>query len=129
MMSIKVHNTLTSQTEEFRPEREAEVRMFVCGPTVYGPSHVGHAKTYTQFDFIARYLEVSGYKVTYLQNITDVDDKIIRRSRSRASRRRRSRPSSRSSTWRTWRRWATPASTSTRGLTTTSTRSWTRSSG
>ncbi|MFG2114762.1 cysteine--tRNA ligase [Streptomyces sp. NPDC048718] len=80
MMSIKVHNTLTGQTEEFRPEREAEVRMFVCGPTVYGPSHVGHAKTYTQFDFIARYLEASGYKVTYLQNITDVDDKIIRRS-------------------------------------------------
>ncbi|MFJ6074450.1 cysteine--tRNA ligase [Streptomyces sp. NPDC093065] len=80
MMSIKVHNTLTGQVEEFRPEREAEVRMFVCGPTVYGPSHVGHAKTYTQFDFIARYLEASGYKVTYLQNITDVDDKIIRRS-------------------------------------------------
>ncbi len=79
-MSIKVHNTLTGQVEEFRPEREAEVRMFVCGPTVYGPSHVGHAKTYTQFDFIARYLEASGYKVTYLQNITDVDDKIIRRS-------------------------------------------------
>ncbi|MFB8123150.1 cysteine--tRNA ligase [Streptomyces bacillaris] len=80
MMSIKVHNTLTGQTEVFRSEREAEVRMFVCGPTVYGPSHVGHAKTYTQFDFIARYLEASGYKVTYLQNITDVDDKIIRRS-------------------------------------------------
>ncbi|MEV2203293.1 cysteine--tRNA ligase [Streptomyces fradiae] len=80
MMSIKVHNTLTGQVEEFRPEREAEVRMFVCGPTVYGPSHVGHAKTYTQFDFVARYLEASGYKVTYLQNITDVDDKIIRRS-------------------------------------------------
>src|SRR5512147_1030261 len=80
MMSIKVHNTLTGQTEEFCPERGAEVRMFVCGPTVYGPSHVGHAKTYTQFDFIARYLEASGYKVTYLQNITDIDDKIIRRS-------------------------------------------------
>ncbi|BAU82815.1 cysteine--tRNA ligase [Streptomyces laurentii] len=79
-MSIKVHNTLTNRTEEFRPDREAEVRMFVCGPTVYGPSHVGHAKTYTQFDFIARYLVASGYEVTYLQNITDVDDKIIRRS-------------------------------------------------
>ncbi|MCP3759671.1 cysteine--tRNA ligase [Streptomyces sp. TBY4] len=80
-MAIKVHNTLTGRTEDFRPERETEVRMFVCGPTVYGPSHVGHAKTYTQFDFIAAYLEASGYKVTYLQNITDVDDKIIRRSR------------------------------------------------
>ncbi|MEU8541917.1 cysteine--tRNA ligase [Streptomyces sp. NPDC048717] len=80
MMTIKVHNTLTGRTEEFRPERAPEVRMFVCGPTVYGPSHVGHAKTYTQFDFIARYLESSGFEVTYLQNITDVDDKIIRRA-------------------------------------------------
>ncbi|MEU7020274.1 cysteine--tRNA ligase [Streptomyces sp. NPDC046203] len=80
MMTIKVHNTLTGRTEEFRPERAPEVRMFVCGPTVYGPSHVGHAKTYTQFDFIARYLESSGFRVTYLQNITDVDDKIIRRA-------------------------------------------------
>ncbi|MBT2451808.1 cysteine--tRNA ligase [Streptomyces sp. ISL-43] len=80
-MAIKVHNTLTGRTEDFRPERETEVRMFVCGPTVYGPSHVGHAKTYTQFDFIAAYLEASGYKVTYLQNITDVDDKIIRRAK------------------------------------------------
>ncbi|MFJ8094712.1 cysteine--tRNA ligase [Streptomyces griseofuscus] len=86
MMPIKVHNTLTGRTEEFRPEREPEVRMFVCGPTVYGPSHVGHAKTYTQFDFIARYLEASGYTVTYLQNVTDVDDKIIRRAREEGTR-------------------------------------------
>ncbi|MGY9066960.1 cysteine--tRNA ligase [Streptomyces sp. CAS3] len=85
-MPIKVHNTLTGRTEEFRPEREPEVRMFVCGPTVYGPSHVGHAKTYTQFDFIARYLEASGYTVTYLQNVTDVDDKIIRRAREEGTR-------------------------------------------
>ncbi|TXJ78835.1 cysteine--tRNA ligase [Streptomyces lavendulae] len=85
-MPIKVHNTLTGRTEEFRPERGPEVRMFVCGPTVYGPSHVGHAKTYTQFDFIARYLEASGYTVTYLQNVTDVDDKIIRRAREEGTR-------------------------------------------
>lgn len=85
-MPIKVHNTLTGRTEEFRPEREPEVRMFVCGPTVYGPSHVGHAKTYTQFDFIARYLEARGYTVTYLQNVTDVDDKIIRRAREEGTR-------------------------------------------
>jgi cysteinyl-tRNA synthetase len=56
------------------------VRMFVCPTTVYDLSHVGHAKTYTQFDFIARYLRKGGYRVTYAQNITDVDDKIIRRA-------------------------------------------------
>jgi cysteinyl-tRNA synthetase len=57
------------------------VNMFVCGPTVYDVSHVGHAKTSTHFDFVARYLKLRGYRLTYAQNITDVDDKIIRRSR------------------------------------------------
>lgn len=56
------------------------VKMFVCGPTVYALSHVGHAKTYTQFDFVARYLRKHGYNLTYAQNITDIDDKIIRRA-------------------------------------------------
>ncbi|MER7742509.1 cysteine--tRNA ligase [Streptomyces sp. NPDC096538] len=79
-MSIKVYNTLTRRTEDFIPTDSRSVRMFVCGPTVYGPSHVGHAKTYTQFDFIVRYLRKSGYAVTYAQNITDIDDKIIRRA-------------------------------------------------
>ena len=55
--------------------------MFVCGPTVYGPSHLGHAKTFVQFDFIARYLRLSGYEVRYVQNITDIDDKIIKKSK------------------------------------------------
>ena len=54
--------------------------MFVCGPTVYDLSHLGHAKTYTQFDLIARYLRRRGYRVTYVQNITDIDDKIIGRA-------------------------------------------------
>ncbi|WP_432131905.1 cysteine--tRNA ligase [Streptomyces tendae] len=84
-MSITMHNTLTRQKEPFVPMRDGVVRMFVCGPTVYGPSHVGHAKTYTQFDFIARYLRRAGYDVTYAQNITDVDDKIIRRAAERGS--------------------------------------------
>lgn len=79
-MTIKLYNTLTNRKEEFIPMENGSVRMFVCGPTVYGLSHVGHAKTYTQFDFIARYLRNSGYSVTYAQNITDVDDKIIRRA-------------------------------------------------
>ncbi|NUT94403.1 MAG: class I tRNA ligase family protein, partial [Saccharothrix sp.] len=56
------------------------VRMFVCGPTVYDFSHIGHAKTYTHFDFVARFFKNRGYDVTYAQNITDVDDKIIKRA-------------------------------------------------
>ena len=79
-MSIRFYNTLTKQKDTFAPIKPNEVTMFVCGPTVYDLSHVGHAKTYTQFDFVARFLRMRGYKVTYLQNITDVDDKIILRA-------------------------------------------------
>ena len=64
----------------FEPIIAGTVRMFVCGPTVYDLSHLGHAKTYTQFDLIARYLRRRGYRVTYVQNITDIDDKIIGRA-------------------------------------------------
>ena len=78
-MGLRVYNTLTREVEEFIPRRPGEVAMFVCGPTVYDDSHAGHAKTNTQFDFIARYLS-RRYRVTYLQNITDVDDKIIARA-------------------------------------------------
>jgi len=77
---LKVYNTLTRQKEEFHPIVDGEVKLFVCGPTVYDHSHMGHAKTYTQFDFIVKYLRFKGYKVTYLQNITDIDDKIIKRA-------------------------------------------------
>ncbi|WP_040694383.1 cysteine--tRNA ligase [Nocardia vinacea] len=80
-MAISVYNTLSRSKEPFVPATKDVVRMFVCGPTVYGSSHIGHAKTYTQFDFIARYLRFRGFEVTYLQNITDVDDKIIARAR------------------------------------------------
>ena len=79
-MTLRLFNTLTRQKDEFIPINENIVKMFVCGPTVYDLSHIGHAKTYTQFDFIARYLRLKGYKVTYVQNITDVDDKIIARA-------------------------------------------------
>lgn len=79
-MSIKIYNTLTRRKEEFIPMEPGVVKMFVCGPTVYDLSHVGHAKTYTQFDFVARYLRKRGYNLTYVQNITDIDDKIIRRA-------------------------------------------------
>ncbi len=76
-MTLTVYNTLSRRSETFAPVDPRRVRMFVCGPTVYDLAHVGHAKTYTQFDFIARYLRHSGYGLIYAQNITDVDDKII----------------------------------------------------
>ncbi|MCE7080459.1 cysteine--tRNA ligase [Streptomyces sp. ST2-7A] len=80
-MALTLYNTLTNIKEPFTTRTSGAVKMFVCGPTVYDFSHVGHAKTYTQFDLVARYLRHSGYRVTYAQNITDVDDKIIRRAR------------------------------------------------
>lgn len=69
---MKVFNTLTRNKEEFNPIEEGKVRMYVCGPTVYGKPHVGHAKSYVFFDVVYRYLTYLGYKVKYVQNITDV---------------------------------------------------------
>ncbi len=78
---LKLYNTLTRKKEIFKPRKGKKVNMFVCGPTVYDYSHLGHAKTYIQFDIIARYLRLIGYKVFYVQNITDIDDKIINKAR------------------------------------------------
>src|SRR3989304_7575124 len=77
---IKIYNTLSRKKEVFKPLKSGKVNMFVCGPTVYDSSHLGHAKTYIQFDVIVRILKLAGYKVFYLQNITDIDDKIIDRA-------------------------------------------------
>ena len=82
-MSVRVYNTISRSVETFEPMRGNQVNFFVCGPTVYDYSHLGHAKTYTQFDFIVKYLRWRGYQVFYLQNITDLDDKIIQRSREK----------------------------------------------
>ncbi len=82
-MTIKLHNTLTGKLEDFKPIEAGLVKMFVCGPTVYDYAHIGNAKTYTQFDVIARTLRYLGNNVTYLQNITDIDDKIIIRAAKR----------------------------------------------
>lgn len=71
-MPLIVTNSLTRTKEEFKPITDGIVRMYVCGPTVYGLSHLGHAKSYVSFDIIFRYLRYLGYKVTYVQNITDV---------------------------------------------------------
>ncbi len=81
--TLYVYDTLSAQKKKFEPISGNEVRLFVCGPTVYDFPHLGHAKTYTQFDFIVRYLRFKGYNVFYLQNITDIDDKIIQRARER----------------------------------------------
>jgi len=80
-MSLKLYNTLTKKKEEFTPLREGRVNLFVCGPTVYDFPHLGHGKTYTQFDVLAKFLRYLNYEVFYLQNITDIDDKIINRAR------------------------------------------------
>ena len=76
-MTLKIYNTLTKRKEKFQPIEKDKVKMYVCGMTVYSDAHIGHARTYFAFDVIRRYLECKGYKVTYIQNITDVDDKII----------------------------------------------------
>ena len=74
---LKVYNTLTRKKEEFIPLEKGKVRMYVCGPTVYGPSHLGHARTYIAFDVIRRFLEYLGHEVRFVMNITDVHDDII----------------------------------------------------
>jgi cysteinyl-tRNA synthetase len=79
-MSVRVWNTRTRRKEKLEPLEPPRLRLFVCGPTVYDESHVGHAKTYTHFDLIARHLRLRGFDVEYVQNITDVDDKIIERA-------------------------------------------------
>jgi len=74
---LKVYNTLTRKTEEFKTLKPGEVSMYVCGPTVYAKAHIGHAMSALVFDIIRRYLEYRNYKVTHVMNFTDVDDKII----------------------------------------------------
>ncbi|MGC8478545.1 MAG: cysteine--tRNA ligase [Candidatus Micrarchaeia archaeon] len=78
-----VYNTLTRQREEFIPISPGKIKMFVCGSTVYDDAHLGHAKTYIDFDCIVRWLRYIGYEVHYVQNITDVDDKIIQRAKEK----------------------------------------------
>ena len=76
---MKIFNTMTRTKEEFKPLEEGKVKMYVCGPTVYNYIHVGNARPFIIFDTLRRYLEYRGYEVTYVQNFTDVDDKIIKR--------------------------------------------------
>jgi len=82
-MTIRVYNTYTRKKEDFKPINDKKVKMFVCGPTVYDLSHLGHARTYIAYDVIARWLRYKGFDVFYLMNITDIDDKIIKRAKER----------------------------------------------
>jgi cysteinyl-tRNA synthetase len=80
-MPLRIYNTLTRQKEEFQPVEAGKVRMYVCGPTVYKPSHIGHMVGPVIFDTVKRFLTYLGYQVTWVVNITDVDDKLIARAR------------------------------------------------
>ena len=79
-MTIQIFNTLIGKKEPFEPAEPGKVRMYVCGPTVYDYSHIGHARSAVVFDVIARYLKAVGFGLTYVRNFTDVDDKIIKRA-------------------------------------------------
>ncbi|WP_439113181.1 cysteine--tRNA ligase [Hydrogenophaga sp.] len=79
-MTLKIYNTLSRRLEELRPIEPGHVRMYVCGMTIYDLCHIGHARMMMAFDVVQRWLKVSGYRVTYVRNITDIDDKIIKRA-------------------------------------------------
>ena len=82
-MTLRIHNTLTRATEVFTPIEPGHVKLYVCGITIYDLSHMGHARFMMAFDVVQRWLRAIGYRVTYVRNITDVDDKIIRRALER----------------------------------------------
>ena len=79
-MSLRIYNTLSRELEEFTPLQPQHVRMYVCGMTVYDFCHLGHARSMIAFDVVQRWLKASGYQVTYVRNVTDIDDKIIQRA-------------------------------------------------
>lgn len=77
---LKIYNTLSNTIEEFHPIEQNKVKMYVCGPTVYDNAHLGHARCYITWDVLYRYLKFLGYEVTYCRNVTDVDDKILKKA-------------------------------------------------
>lgn len=77
---MKLHNSYSNNIEEFKPIEEGKVKMYVCGPTVYDNAHLGHARCYITWDVLYRYLKFKGYDVTYCRNVTDVDDKILKKA-------------------------------------------------
>src|SRR5690554_6809041 len=77
---LQIYNSLTQRKEEFKPLQPGKVGLYVCGVTIYDFCHIGHARTYVAFDVVVRYLRYIGYEVTFVRNVTDVDDKIIKRA-------------------------------------------------
>src|SRR5512139_25475 len=77
---LRIYNSLAREKQDFVPLRAGEVRMYVCGITVYDYCHLGHARMMVAFDVVQRWLRASGFKVVYVRNITDIDDKIIKRA-------------------------------------------------
>src|SRR5260221_14682663 len=77
---LKIYNSMTQEKEIFQPLQSNKVSIYVCGPTVYDFCHIGNGRTYAAFDVIIRYLRWRGFDVTYVRNITDIDDKIIKRA-------------------------------------------------
>ena len=82
-MSLRIYNTLSRALEDFSPLEPGHVRMYVCGMTIYDLCHIGHARMMMAFDVVQRWLKASGLRVTYVRNITDIDDKIIKRALER----------------------------------------------
>ena len=89
-MEIKLFNSLSNQIETFVPLEEGKVSMYVCGPTVYDYVHIGNMRPVVVFDTLRRFLSYVGYKVTYVSNYTDVDDKIIIKAQKQAKRKKKS---------------------------------------
>src|ERR1700741_1244736 len=83
MTELQIQNTLTRRKEPFVPREPGKAGLYVCGPTVYDFIHIGTARTFTAFDMVARWLRTLGLEVTYVRNVTDIDDKIIERARER----------------------------------------------
>src|SRR6185369_15514658 len=79
-MPVRLYNTLTQKVEDFTPVTPGKAKLYVCGITVYDLAHAGHARTYTTFDVLQRFLRARGYDVTHCRNVTDVDDRIITRA-------------------------------------------------
>ncbi len=98
---MQIFNTMTRQKEEFNPQKEGEYRIYVCGPTVYNYIHIGNARPMIVFDTLRRYLDTAATRSTIVSNITDIDDKLIKKGQERAPPCRRLPASSRPSTSRT----------------------------
>ena len=80
ILYMRLHNSYTNKVEDFTPIEGNKVKMYVCGPTVYDFAHLGHARCYITWDTLYRYLKFKGYDVTYCRNVTDVDDKILKKA-------------------------------------------------